>query len=110
MTGSGIDAYGHVLVVDSRDILDQTEVLPGDMLRSEKQSLANVDDAAKSQGSLPHVCDQVALVRLPACMATPWRTCRTMRIRRIALCLSIKWTFQSLVSSSTGLLMSAHIP
>jgi hypothetical protein len=52
MTGSGIDAYGHVLVVESRVILDQTEVLPGDMLRSEKQSLANVDDAAKPKDCL----------------------------------------------------------
>jgi hypothetical protein len=52
MTGSGIDAYGHVLVVESRVILDQTEVLPRDMLRSKKQSLANVDDAAKRKDRL----------------------------------------------------------
>jgi hypothetical protein len=71
MTGSDIDAYGHVLVVESRTILDQMEVFPGEMLRSEKQNLANVDDRAKPQGSPRHVCDQVALVRPPACTATP---------------------------------------
>jgi hypothetical protein len=71
MIRSGIDPYGDVLFVESRAILDQTEVLPGDRLRNEKQSLANVDDTAKPQESPPHVCDPVALVRLPACTATP---------------------------------------
>jgi hypothetical protein len=81
MTGSGINVYGHVPVVVSRVILDQTEVLPGDMHRSEKQSLANVDDAAKPKDRLHTYAIKWALIWPPACTATPWRTCRMMRTR-----------------------------
>jgi hypothetical protein len=62
MTRSGIDAYGHILVFESRAILDQTEVLPVDMLQSEKQSLAHVDDAAKPKDRLhPYAINWLSL-------------------------------------------------
>jgi hypothetical protein len=62
MTGSGVDAYGHILVVESRAILDQTEVLPGDILRSEEQSLVNSNDAAKPKDRLhPYAINWLSL-------------------------------------------------